>query len=412
MHVPLFRSRRVFRHFAGGFAALALWMLVGCGGSNTGRAPAPAPGPQPGSDARPGPAPATDLYELDPAKHVIPAAPATGRLQGKPFTPDRVELEGDKLTLRSGKDFFPDQEVAILLGDKAKPADGLKLVVKPTQKWTDGIPSLHVATRSGDALPDTKFVNDDYSLTLELGKPDKGKVPGKIYLCLPDSQRSHLAGTFVAQRKRSLSDPPGEDDVPFIQGSVSPPAKKDQMVNVGYVGRTADGTVISDGAGTKPFGEGGGGARSASFAPRTAGLRLEKFTPHFDFTNLPPGRYLVFARYESGAAAWAWADVAAGGKVTANLTLDEAKVGTVAVKVPAGAGDARLVPSDLGTPPPDDRFLDQLAFSLNLKAEAKDGAATAKVPAGKYQVRAANLRADVEVTAGKTATVELKPAKN
>jgi hypothetical protein len=412
MHAPLFCSHRIFRRLASGFAALALCVLVGCGGSNTGRAPEPAPNPPPGSDPRPGPAPAGDLYELDPAKHMIPAAPATGRLQGKPFTPDRVELEGDKLTLRAGKDFFADQEIAMMLGDKAKPTDGLKLVVKPTQKWTDGIPSLHVATRSGQGLPDTKFVNDDYSLTLELGKPDNGKIPGKIYLCLPDSQRSYLAGTFVAQRKRSLSDPPGEDDVPFIQGSVSPPAKKDQWVNVGYVGRTADGKVISDGAGTKPFTEGGGGARSASFAPRTAGLRMDKFTPHFDFTNLPPGRYLVFARYESGAAAWAWTDVAAGGKVTADLKLDEAKVGEVAVKLPAGTREARLIPADLGTPPPDDRFLDQLAFSLDLKAEAKDGTATAKVPAGKYQVRAGNLRADVEVAAGKTATVELKPAKN
>jgi hypothetical protein len=386
--------------------------LVGCGGSNSARTPEPAPSPQPGSDPRPAPAPAGDLYELDPAKHTIPAAPATGRLQGKPFTPDRVELEGDRLTLRSGKEFFADQEIAIMLGDKAKPADGLKLVVKPAQKWTDGIPTLHVSARSGQGLPDTKFVNEDYALTLELGKADKGKATGKIYLCLPDSGRSYLAGTFVAQRKRGPSEPPGEDEVPFIRGSVSPPAKKDQMVNVGYVGRTVEGKVISDGAGTKTFGDGSGFVRSGSFAPRTAGFRLDKFTPHFDFTNLPPGRYLVFARYDSGAAAWAWADVAAGAKQTADLKLDESKLGTVVVKVPAGAGDARLVPTDLGTPPPDDRFLDQLAFSLDLKAEAKDGAATASVPAGKYQVRAGNLRADVEVTAGKTATVELKPAKN
>ena len=26
----------------------------------------------------------------------------------------------------------------------------------------------------------------------------------------------------------------------------------------------------------------------------------------FDFTNLPPGRYLVFARVKDGPAAWAW----------------------------------------------------------------------------------------------------------
>jgi hypothetical protein len=35
----------------------------------------------------------------------------------------------------------------------------------------------------------------------------------------------------------------------------------------------------------------------------------------------------------------------------------------------------------------------------------------AGVPAGKYQVRAGDLRADVEVIAGKAATVELKAGK-
>ena len=149
-----------------------------------------------------------------------------------------------------------------------------------------------------------------------------------------------------------------------------------------------------------------------SFAPLAATLRFEKFVPRFDFTNLPPGRYFVYARVKDGPAAWAWATVAAGDRVTADLALDASKGGTVEVKLPADEREARLVPLDLGTPPPDDAFLDRLAFSLDLKAEAKDGKATiASVPAGKYQVRAGNLRADVEVTAGKTATVELKPAK-
>lgn len=149
-----------------------------------------------------------------------------------------------------------------------------------------------------------------------------------------------------------------------------------------------------------------------SFAPWAASLRFEKFIPRFDFTNLPPGRYLVYARVKDGPAAWAWATVAAGARVTADLALDASKAGTVEVKLPPGEREVRLVPADLGSPPPDESFLDRLAFSLELRGESKDGTATiANVPAGKYQVRAGALRADVEVTAGKTATVELKPAK-
>ena len=298
--------------------------------------------------------------------------------------------------------------------DKPIPAGGVKRVARPEQRWTDGVPSLHVSARQGEDLPKTTFVNDGYALTLELDKAEKGKGMGRVYLCLPGPEKSYLVGTFAYERKRALSEAPGDEEVPFIAGAVSPPLKKGQTVSVGYVGLPADGKVISDGGSGQAFGDdgSGGASRSTTFAPRAASLRIEKFVPRFDYTNLPPGRYLVYARVKDGPAAWAWATVAAGGRVTADLALDASKAGTVVVKLPADEREARLVPTDLGTPSLPEPFLDRVAFSLDLRAEPKDGTATiTNVPAGKYQVRAGSLRADVEVTAGKTATVELKPAK-
>ncbi len=394
-----------------------LGAFVGCGSKPTPETSPPdqrPAAPQPGVTP-PGADPTGSAYELDPAKHVFPSSPAAGRLAGKAFTPDRIELEENKLSFRQGKDFFADLSVDVFLHGKEVPPEALKVVVRPSQKWTDDIPSLHIgAKKEKDGLPVPTFVNEGYALTLELGKVEKGKRAGKVYLCLPGAEKSYLAGTFMAERKRSLSDAPGDEDVPFIQGTVSPPLKKGQSVTVGYVGIPTDGKVISDGAGGSAFGDdgSGGGVRSMSFAPRAATVRFEKFHALFDFTNLPPGRYLVHARVKDGPSAWGWTTVAAGGKVTADLKLDEKNVGTVEVKLPPGESDVRLIPTDLGTPPPDERFLSQLAFSLDLRGEAKDGKATiAHVPAGKYQVRAGNLRADVEVSAGKTAAVELKPAK-
>lgn len=405
-------------------ALVCLLGALGCGKTKPTDAGAPAVAPvvvvNPPGPALPDGTPSTHLsdavYELDPAKHVFPAAPASGRLAGRPFTPDRIELEGNKLTFRQGKDFFPDLSIDVFLDDKAPPAGTLKrkLVVHPTQKWTDGVPSLHVSARKGkDDLPDTQFVNDGYALTLELDKALKGSGRGRVYLCLPGPEKSYLVGTFAYERKRALSAPPGDEEVPFIAGTVTPALKKGQSVSVGYVGLPVEGKVISDGSGGQAFGDdgSGGASRSTTFAPRAASLRIEKFVPRFDFTNLPPGRYLVYARVKDGPAAWAWATVAAGARVAADLALDASKAGMVAVKLPAGEREASLVPADLGSPPPDERFLERLSFSLDLRAEAKDGTATiANVPAGKYQVRAGALRADVEVTAGKTATVELKPA--
>jgi hypothetical protein len=358
------------------------------------------------------PAIAADLYEIDPAKHVVPTAPAAGVLRGKPFAPDRVELEGHRLTFRQGKDFFADLELVVTINEKVKLGDGVKIVVRPDQRWTDRIPSLQTGVRGDKGLPDVKFISDDYALTLELGRPEKGKTAGSIYICLPDSSRSSLAGTFVAARKRGLNEPPGAEEVPFIQGTLSPPVKKDESVTVGYVGRTATGETISDGCGGSAFDGGGGAVRSGSFAPRAATLRFEKFVPHFDFAHLPPGRYLVYARVKDGTLAWTWAEVAAGGQVATDLKLEGTGLGTVEVAVPPRTRTVRLVPADLGVPAPDEKFLGRLEFALDLAGEVKDGTATlANVPAGRYQVRAGDLRTGVEVTAGRTAKVELKAAK-
>ncbi|WP_439621848.1 hypothetical protein [Gemmata sp.] len=390
-----------------------LGTLLGCGGAQPPADPAQVQVAPPGDTGEAAaPTRKADPYEIDPAKHVVPAAPAAGVLGGKPFAPDRVELEGHRLTLRQGKDFFADLEVVLAIHEQVKLGDGVKIVVRPNQRWTDRIPSLQSAVRSEKGLPDVKFINDDYALTLELGKPEKGKIPGSIYLCLPDSSRSYLAGTFVAERKRGLNDPPGADDAPFIRGTLSPPVKKDEFVTIGYVGRTAGGEVISDGCGASVYDGGGGAVRSGSFAPRAASLRFEKFVPHYDFARLPPGRYLVHARVKDGPLAWAWAEVAAGGQVTTDLKLAGTALGTVEVKVPPRTRDVRLVPADLGVPAPDEKFLGRLEFALDLAGEAKDGVATiANVPAGRYQVRSGDLRTGVEVTAGRTAKVELKAAK-
>lgn len=391
--------------------AAALLLLAGLiAGCNNSKSTEPVPLPVSVSAPQPAPEPAPDLYTLDPTKHTMPTTPVAGRLNEKAFVPDRIELEGNQLTLRSGKEFFADLKIVIFLDGSKKPDEETKLVVKPSQRWTDGIPSLHVSVmKKKDGLPETKFVNDKYALTLELGKLEAGKIPGKIYLCLPDEGKSYLAGTFVAQRKRSLFEPPGADELPFIEGTVSPSLKKDQSVKVGFVGQ-ADGKIVSNSITTAPSEMGEGAGRSGLQPP--ASLRFEKFSPRFDFTNLPPGRYLIYAVMENGPAAWEWVDVAEKAKISRNFKLDAANLGSVTVKVPEGKGRLRLVPLDLGTPPPSEQFLSQLSFTLGFEAEVKDGVATfSHVPEGKYQLREGRRTVEVVVVRGQAATVELPGEK-
>jgi hypothetical protein len=351
---------------------------------------------------------------MDPAKHVIPDGPVSGRLAGKPFTPDRVELEGNKLTFRQGKDFFADLAVEVQLPGDKLPAPGAKVVVTPKQSWTEGnLPQLTTGVRTGDGLPKMEFVNDKYALTLELGKKDQGKVPGKVYLALPDAQKSYLAGAFTAEVVRGLTDPAGPDDAPYIRGTVAHPGAKGQMLWVSYTGLTADGKVVSDGVGSQTD---GGAARSMTNKPRAATLNPGKNPAAFDFTKLPPGRYLVAARLKDGPSAWAWVEVKPGGTPSAELKLDPAKVGTVEVKLPAGAKErVVLTPADPDAEKAGLEYVNSVSFVLDYSAEPKDGKATIpNVAPGAYTVRfwsgGKEHNTTVTVEPGKTAAAEIKPA--
>jgi hypothetical protein len=42
-------------------------------------------------------------------------------------------------------------------------------------------------------------MGNGYALRLEFGADKDGRIPGKIYLCLPDDRKSWLAGSFTLQ---------------------------------------------------------------------------------------------------------------------------------------------------------------------------------------------------------------------
>jgi uncharacterized protein YjaZ len=50
--------------------------------------------------------------------------------------------------------------------------------------------------QAGRKVPETKFVMRGYTLQLEFGRKANGKIPGKIYLVLPDPEQTSVAGAF------------------------------------------------------------------------------------------------------------------------------------------------------------------------------------------------------------------------
>jgi len=64
------------------------------------------------------------------------------------------------------------------------------------------LPHIHFRYKTeGKRSIGVEGYSSGYAMRLQFGKVKDGKVPGKIYLCLPDDQKSYVAGSFVAEIK-------------------------------------------------------------------------------------------------------------------------------------------------------------------------------------------------------------------
>lgn len=126
----------------------------------------------------------------------IPAAPVSGRIHGRAFKAEKVTLEGGWLTFRQGAGFFPDLEMSVVLFVSGPSELSGRTFVVPKDQfgaqphvWMKWIPG-------GSSPPETRSWTDRYALRLEFGQPAGGKLPGKLYLCVPDAEKSFIRGAF------------------------------------------------------------------------------------------------------------------------------------------------------------------------------------------------------------------------
>lgn len=107
------------------------------------------------------------------------------------------------MKLRQGKELFADREFMIFLFlDKGEKPDGKSFEVRPKRSFGVQVPHVHVGWKvPKETLPKTQAFVDGYTMRLQFGPSRNGQVPGQIYLCLPDKEKSFLAGTFTAAIK-------------------------------------------------------------------------------------------------------------------------------------------------------------------------------------------------------------------
>lgn len=170
--------------------------LIGGGESASAKAPppkpvvkatAPAAHPRPAAESKP-----------RPDAPVIPSQPARGEIQKAAFVVETAEIENGVLTLRQGKEPLAT-EVKLFLNTKPWTVPAERSFKISNQAAAADTPLVRIRWQeNGQKAPRQRDFSDKYTLQLEFGREQDRKVPGKIYLILPDEDKSQIAGTFTA----------------------------------------------------------------------------------------------------------------------------------------------------------------------------------------------------------------------
>ena len=140
-------------------------------------------------------------WTMDLSHVTIPGTAASGRIRGEAFRVETAKVENNILTLRQGKDFFPDRALTIFMFlKKGEALEGRTFNISIDHGF--GAPHIHMKWRDGGKkAPETKIFMKEYAMRLQFKEKENGALPGEIFLALPDESKSFVAGTFLAQVK-------------------------------------------------------------------------------------------------------------------------------------------------------------------------------------------------------------------
>jgi len=140
------------------------------------------------------------VWTLDVAAAKIPSGKANGTISGSPFVIDRAYLQklptGYALTVRQGTGFQADREVLISL--PLKPSENLD-----ARTWKIGTSTTNTNPRVtkrwlAGGRQQTKVYTNGYVLTLEFGRSTIDGLPARIFVALPDEEKTVVGGSFEA----------------------------------------------------------------------------------------------------------------------------------------------------------------------------------------------------------------------
>lgn len=177
--------------------------------------PAPKPAPtaavEPAPPTKPTfPIPTNFAWSLDLTNAPFPDTVAAGSIHGMGFRCQRAILQGGTLSLRQGQTNPPDLQLVVRFAARqGEDLAGRTIQIPPTRppplpgltlQWVD---EAHGVTRQG--------FGSGYALKIAFGQPANGRMPGRLFVCAPDAEKSFVAGTFEAELRKA---PPPKPAVP------------------------------------------------------------------------------------------------------------------------------------------------------------------------------------------------------
>ncbi len=126
----------------------------------------------------------------------FPEGEAAGSIKGQEVVVDNAEINtrAGVLTLRQGKSGATAfQMVVFLFLKKDQKPDGMLFTLE--KGGEAATPHVHLRWKNGAAAMNGL---DGYRIRLQFGERMGDQLPGQIYYCAPDVEKSYLAGSFSA----------------------------------------------------------------------------------------------------------------------------------------------------------------------------------------------------------------------
>jgi hypothetical protein len=145
------------------------------------------------------------IYTLDTNAIKIPESRVNGTISGTNFVSDaaRLDVAAGQIILRFYQGALTAPERAILIYLTLKPGEklaGHNWSISPEMKTPPRIMKMWKAAPAA-LQPTAKAFSTGYAMDLQLGSIAGGQLSGKIFLALPDTEQSVIAGSFQALTK-------------------------------------------------------------------------------------------------------------------------------------------------------------------------------------------------------------------